>query len=838
MPISFQLPDGQRQTLDVSHIVIGRSENCQIRLPDLSPEHAKITRVANRWLLESMGDWLLMVGDQEPARKNWLKSGDVIKLSPKGPEIVFEPTPVVAPVSEIDRHEASIEESPSSAVVSAVPSPQTNDEVQEPAAPTMAAKVRTLLNSLSDLVGDGWFGLNRRQTVVGIGGGVLALLFIVLLVAWFGDDDGPKRQTGAKHGHSDRSITYFPNANRTLEDVQSKLRRIQGDTKTTTPAPSPQQPRSQEHRPPSAAPRVPETPKAESHRPASKQASGSVNRDGQPGRLLQTEIPLVDEPLDGLPGGRYVDWSPDGKVLLTSTGSGKARLWDVPTWRGINFKLPNGQESDVIQAQSAVFSPHETKLATFAINDTLAPMNPPVLRVWDLETRPVTLINKVEVRKVTGMNAGGLWPGLVWSANGDTLVSGRPGTMSGGSRGPGGGLLFLGEEGLKGQYVDSSPELWMHVSVSPNGQLAVMATDQPRTAKVIAVPEGKSIKTIPLGKHSWTYQLYSDFSPDGKLFAATFEEEGTEHNGGGDETTVRLFDTSTWEQRSVLPATEGEVSFHFAAFSPDSKLLATAAGSTWDNTVTLWDVQTGKKIREFETKCPRVVLFSPDSSTMVTGGNTYLKQDEQYNVDFWDVATGRPKARIVAGKTYALALSPSQHFLVTGDMDEHAWLWDLTTLHGTPHVDQNTGQSTRIVADQQRRDAPVEDIPEPEHATTRPAQSPQTSKPQIVNLAMPKSPLPIGVHDGGVTGMAVSPDGKLLVTAGHYGDIKIWSLPEGKPLKRIENANVGGVMVAIGPDGRQLVTVGARKYPKLWSLPDGERMKTLHWVSVHSPVTV
>ena len=658
---------------------------------------------------------------------------------------------------------------------------------------------------------------------------MLALLFIVLLVAWFGDDDGPKRQTGAKHGHSDRSITYFPNANRTLEDVQSKLRRIQGATKRTTPAPSPQQPRSQEHRPPSAAPRVPETPKAESHRPASKQAAGSVNRDGQPGRLLQTEIPLVDEPLDGLPGGRYVDWSPDGKVLLTSTGSGKARLWDVPTWRGINFKLPNGQESDVIQAQSAVFSPHETKLATFAINDTLAPMNPPVLRVWDLETRPVTLINKVEVRKVTGMNAGGLWPGLVWSANGDTLVSGRPGTMSGGSRGPGGGLLFLGEEGLKGQYVDSSPELWMHVSVSPNGQLAVMATDQPRTAKVIAVPEGKSIKTIPLGKHSWTYQLYSDFSPDGKLFAATFEEEGTEHNGGGDETTVRLFDTSTWEQRSVLPATEGEVSFHFAAFSPDSKLLATAAGSTWDNTVTLWDVQTGKKIREFETKCPRVVLFSPDSSTMVTGGNTYLKQDEQYNVDFWDVATGRPKARIVAGKTYALALSPSQHFLVTGDMDEHAWLWDLTTLHGTPHVDQNTGQSTRIVADQQRRDAPVEDIPEPEHATTRPAQSPQTSKPQIVNLAMPKSPLPIGVHDGGVTGMAVSPDGKLLVTAGHYGDIKIWSLPEGKPLKRIENANVGGVMVAIGPDGRQLVTVGARKYPKLWSLPDGERMKTLHW---------
>jgi len=139
MPISFQLPDGQRQTLDVSHIVIGRSENCQIRLPDLSPEHAKITRVANRWLLESMGDWLLMVGDQEPARKNWLKSGDVIKLSPKGPEIVFEPTPVVAPVSEIDRHEASIEESPSSAVVSAEPTPQSNDEVEEPAAPSMAA---------------------------------------------------------------------------------------------------------------------------------------------------------------------------------------------------------------------------------------------------------------------------------------------------------------------------------------------------------------------------------------------------------------------------------------------------------------------------------------------------------------------------------------------------------------------------------------------------------------------------------------------------------------------------------------------------------------------------
>jgi hypothetical protein len=92
MPASFRLPNGDQTVIDGSQILIGTAADCQLKLPGLAPRHAKITEVAGRWLLESLGDWLLKVGDDEPSRKNWLKSGDMIYLSPSGPGIEFRVT--------------------------------------------------------------------------------------------------------------------------------------------------------------------------------------------------------------------------------------------------------------------------------------------------------------------------------------------------------------------------------------------------------------------------------------------------------------------------------------------------------------------------------------------------------------------------------------------------------------------------------------------------------------------------------------------------------------------------------------------------------------------------
>lgn len=365
---------------------------------------------------------------------------------------------------------------------------------------------------------------------------------------------------------------------------------------------------------------------------------------------------------------------------------------------------------------------------------------------------------------------------------------------------------------------------------------------QGRGIEIRKIPNGEVVATLPTGTGTTDYFRHFDFSPDGKFFVATFEEKGTEESGGRDRLTARLFDTSTWEQTAVLSTDEVAQycsNFHYAAFSPDSKLVVTTAETGSHSMVTIWNALDGNKIRNITTACCRVVLFFPDGGTMATGGSASPRHSPVHNINFWDVKTGRLRARVAASPTYTIALSPDRRFLVTGDLDEHAWIWDLTNYRKVPYVDECIDGSTQASNGRSSSKSPTgfpvastDNLPAQQGQPPRVIPAKQTeppSEPQMFDLPMPERPLASRVHDGGVTGMAVSPDGKLLVTAGHYGDIKIWSFPEGKLLKRIEKANESGVSLAIRPDGKHFVTVTDHNYPKIFSLPDGKRVKTLHW---------
>ncbi len=80
MPIRIELPSGRSIVLDQGSITLGTDPNCDVVLPDregLHPRHARIRRVANRWMIEAEGDWCLQVGDGVAGHKCWLESGNV-----------------------------------------------------------------------------------------------------------------------------------------------------------------------------------------------------------------------------------------------------------------------------------------------------------------------------------------------------------------------------------------------------------------------------------------------------------------------------------------------------------------------------------------------------------------------------------------------------------------------------------------------------------------------------------------------------------------------------------------------------------------------------------------
>ena len=108
MGIVIGLDDRQFE-LSGDEIVIGRGTSAQLSLPNhpqLDERHAVLRLVAGRWLIESLGEHTLLIGDGRPVRYGWLSEGDVIRLTESGPSLTFQPirkTPSADLAAELQR---------------------------------------------------------------------------------------------------------------------------------------------------------------------------------------------------------------------------------------------------------------------------------------------------------------------------------------------------------------------------------------------------------------------------------------------------------------------------------------------------------------------------------------------------------------------------------------------------------------------------------------------------------------------------------------------------------------------------------------------------------------
>jgi len=388
-----------------------------------------------------------------------------------------------------------------------------------------------------------------------------------------------------------------------------------------------------------------------------------------------------------------VAYNSSGDTLLTGTNNGFVCLLNTQTGEDIACMGDNETPPHVDEVFGVVFLPGDMQAASLGAAGEIF--------VWDTDTESDTFGQALfEYNHEFGLDSFATFP------DGERILFGdAEGSI---------GILAWGDDAAPTYLPQHHNSAVTATAVSPSGQFALT---------------GASDGSVYLWDIESRLILHSEtalhFIPGGSpgVMGFDFNQTETEALSSGRDGLIMRWNLL---EPGVNRRYEGHNdTVTQALFAPNNMILS----SSWDNSVKLWDIETGAVIREFfgHTGGVNDVALHPDGETFVTGSF-------DGDLRIWTLNSFLITQRLVdfLPPIEKVAVSADGTFAVTGHEEGSVMMWDLT------------GEN-----------AVVDDLPPPPDNVQN-----------DLNRFTPPLARPVIRHTGTVSDVAISPDGTLVASVG------------------------------------------------------------------------